>query len=114
MLPEDQVLLKNTKTSVKLSTNFEQTPYTIEMKEGQELTVRAPDGGENRRNSSFMKPYTSVKEPTSTINQGFTVLDFAETGDLRHNAPRKSPSMSTWNTPMSPSFDTHRRGQNVW
>ena len=42
VLPGDQFILKNTKTSGKRSTNVEQTSYTVKMKESQELTVRVP------------------------------------------------------------------------
>ena len=96
VLPGGQVLPKNTKTSGKLSTNFEHTPFTIEKKEDQELTVRSPDGVECRRNSSFVKPYTATEGTTSaTVNQRSSVPDCAETGGLQANTPRKSPSMST-------------------
>ena len=95
VLPGEQVLLKNTNTSGKLSTNFQHTPFTVEKKEGQELTVRSPDGIEYRRNSSFVKLYTTTEGTTSTVNQRSFVPDCAETGGLQANTPRKSPSMST-------------------
>ena len=97
VLPGEQVLLKNTNTSGKLSTNFEHTPFTIEKKEGQELTVRSPDGVEYRRNSSFVKPYTPTEGTTSsTVNQQRSVgPDCAETGGSQANTPRNSRSMST-------------------
>ena len=96
VLPGEEVLLKNTKTSGKLSTNFEHTRFTVEKKEGQELTVRSPDGVEYRRNSSFVKQYTATEGTTSSmVNQRSSVPDCAETGGLQANTPRKSPSMST-------------------
>ena len=100
VLPGEQVLLKNTNTSGKLSTNFEHTPVTVEKKEGQELTVRSADGVEYRRNSSFVKPCTPTDGTTSsTVNQRSSVTDCAETGGSQANTPRNSPSMSTPKTP---------------
>ena len=56
VVPGDKVLLKNTKSSGKLAPNFEPRPYTVQTKEGQELTLKADDGTVYRRNSSFVKP----------------------------------------------------------
>ena len=42
--PGDKVLLKNTKQSGKLAANFEPNPYTVQTKEGQELTLKSTDG----------------------------------------------------------------------
>ena len=44
VLPGDRVLLKNSRTTGKLATNFEQTPYVVERREGNELTVRSSEG----------------------------------------------------------------------
>ena len=44
VVPGDKVLLKNTKSSGKLAPNFEPQPYTVQAKEGQELTLKADDG----------------------------------------------------------------------
>ena len=60
---EDLVLLKNTKTSRKLSAHFESEPYTVQAKEGSEVTVRSKKGIEYRRNSFFVKPYNLPEEP---------------------------------------------------
>ena len=49
--PGDKVLLKNTKQSGKLAANFEPNPYTVQTKEGQELTLKSTDGTVQRRNS---------------------------------------------------------------
>ena len=62
----DLVLLKNTKTSGKLSANFESEPYTVQTNEGSEVTVRSKEGVEYRRNSSFVKPYNLPEEPRDT------------------------------------------------
>ena len=95
VLPGEQVLLNNTKTSGKVSTKFEHTPFTVDKKEGQKLTVRSPDGVEYRRNSSFVKPYTPTERTTSsTVNQMSSVPDCADTGGSQANTPWKSPSMS--------------------
>ena len=56
-MPGDQVLLRNTKTHGKLESKFEHEPYTVETKEGQELSLRSKDGIICRRNSSFTKPF---------------------------------------------------------
>ena len=63
VVPGDKVLLKNTKSSGKLAPNFEPQPYTVQTKEGQELTLKADDGTVYRRNSSFVKPYKTASTP---------------------------------------------------
>ena len=55
ILPGDQVLLRNTKTTGKLATNYESEPYTVITKEGNEVTVESDDGTVYRRDSSFVK-----------------------------------------------------------
>ena len=62
-VPGDIVLLKNTKSSGKLAPKFEPQPYTVQTKEGQELTLKADNGTLYRRNSSFVKPYKTPEEP---------------------------------------------------
>lgn len=52
--PGDLVLPKNTKTSGKLEANFESEPYTVQTKEGSEVTVRSKEGVEYRRNSALV------------------------------------------------------------
>ena len=66
-VPGDQVLLKNTKSSGKLTPNFEPQPYTVQTKEGQELTLKSSDGVLYRRNSSFVKPYKTPEQPKSAV-----------------------------------------------
>ena len=63
VVPGDLVLLKNTKTSGKLEANFESEPYTVQTKEGSEVTVRSKEGVEYRRNSSFVKRTTHQGNP---------------------------------------------------
>ena len=46
VMPRDQVLLKNTKAVGKLEANFESEPYTVQSKEGSEVTVRSKEGVE--------------------------------------------------------------------
>ena len=58
----DHVLLKNTKTSGRLEANFESEPYTVQTKEGREVTVRSKEGVEYRRNSSFVKRYNPPED----------------------------------------------------
>ncbi|KAK3754565.1 hypothetical protein QZH41_017002 [Actinostola sp. cb2023] len=53
--PGDKVLLKNTKNTGKLAPRFEPEPYTVQTKEGQELTLLSKEGVEYRRNSSMIK-----------------------------------------------------------
>lgn len=62
VVPGDLVLLKNTKTSGNLEANFESEPYTVQTKEGSEVTVRSKEGVEYRRNSSFVKRYNPPGE----------------------------------------------------
>ena len=62
VVPGDLVLLKNTKTSGKLEPNFESEPYTVQTKEGSEVTVRSKERAECSRNSSFVKPYNPLRE----------------------------------------------------
>ena len=44
VVPGDLVLLKNTKKSGNLEANFESEPYTVQTKEGSEVTVRSKGG----------------------------------------------------------------------
>lgn len=62
VVPGDLVLLKNTKTSGNLEANLESEPYTVQTKEGSEVTVRSKEGVEYRRNSSFVKRYNPPGE----------------------------------------------------
>ena len=61
--PGDKVLVKNSKSSGKLTPNFETEPYTVQTKEGQELSLKSAEGVVHRRNSSFVKPYNTPEEP---------------------------------------------------
>ena len=63
----DKVLLKNSKTLGKLDPKFENKPYIVQTKEGQELTVKSDEGVIYRRNNSFVKPYQEpeVQETTT-------------------------------------------------
>ena len=65
--PGDKVLLKNTKLPGKLAPNFEPKPYTVQTKEGKELTLKSPEGAVQRRDSSFVKPYRTLEEPENTV-----------------------------------------------
>ena len=47
----------------KLTPNCETEPYTVQTKEGQELTLKSAEGVVHRRNSSFVKPYNTAEEP---------------------------------------------------
>ncbi|PFX30090.1 Retrovirus-related Pol polyprotein from transposon 17.6 [Stylophora pistillata] len=70
--PGDLVLLKNAETSGKLEANFESEPYTVQTKEGSEVTVRSKEGVEHRRNSALVKRYNppgELPEATETISQ---------------------------------------------
>ena len=42
-VPGDQVLLRNTKATIKLAHNLESEPYTVKAKEGHELTLQSKD-----------------------------------------------------------------------
>ena len=65
IFPGDKVLLKNTKTSGKLAPNFESVPYTVVTEEGSEVMVESDDGVTYRRDSSFVKPYTTPTKANS-------------------------------------------------
>ena len=65
IVPGDQVLLRNTKTSGKLDANYENEPYTVITKEGNEAMVESADGTIYRRDSSFVKPYNAPPESDS-------------------------------------------------
>ena len=67
-VPGDQVLLKNTKVTGKLTPDFESEPYKVKAKEGHALTLHSKDGNKYRRNSSFVKPYQPVQESTKKLN----------------------------------------------
>ena len=56
VLPGYRVLLKNSRATGKLATNFEQTSYVVERRDGNELTVRSLEGIAYRRSSSIVKP----------------------------------------------------------
>ena len=62
VLPGDQVLLKNTRSSGKLAPNYETEPYTVLTKEGHELLLQSNEGVMYRRDSSFLKPFTPPAE----------------------------------------------------
>ena len=64
--PGDKFLLKNTRLSGKLAANFEPNLYTVQTKEGQELTLKSTDGTVQWRNSSFVKPYRTPQEPDNS------------------------------------------------
>ena len=60
------------KTSGKLEANFESEPYTVQTKEGSEVTVSSKDGVEYRRNSALVKRYNppgELPETTEAISQ---------------------------------------------
>ena len=52
----DEVLVKNSKSTGKLTPNSETEPDTVQAKEGQDLTLKSAEGVVHRRNSSFVKP----------------------------------------------------------
>ena len=59
IVPGDQVLLKNTKTTGNLAPTFDPEPYTVVAKEGHQVTMKSSEGAVYRRDSSFVKPYIS-------------------------------------------------------
>ena len=58
----DAVLVKNTKLTGKLATNFEHKCHIVQTKEGQEVNLKFPDGMVKWSNSSFDKPYRTQEE----------------------------------------------------
>lgn len=93
--PGDKVLLKNTKQSGKLAANFESNPYTVQTKEGQELTLKSTDGTLQRRNSSFVKPYRTPQEPDNSTG--------AETPDDRVVPPSVADTATATEPKSRPS-----------
>ena len=65
--PGDKVLVKNSKSSGKLTLNFDTEPCTVQTKEGQELTLKSAEGVVHRRNSSFVKPYKTPEKPENFV-----------------------------------------------
>ena len=86
--PGDKVLLKNTKLSGKLASNFETKPYTVQTKEGQELTLKSTEGVVQRRNSSFVKP----ENPTAAESQADPVISPSVADTTATSEPRRRPS----------------------
>ncbi|KAK2571712.1 hypothetical protein P5673_003094 [Acropora cervicornis] len=64
----DQVLLRTTSTSGKLTPNFESPLYTLLTKEGNEVVVESEDGVACRRDSSFVKSYDPSADDTPTAD----------------------------------------------
>ena len=93
--PGDKVLIKNTKQSGKVATNFEPNPFTVQTKEGQELTLKSTDGTVQRRNSSFVKPYRTPQEPgnstgAETLEDRVVTPSVADTATMAE--PKSRPS----------------------
>ena len=67
IVPGDQVLLKNTKATGKLTPNFESEPYTVKANEGHELTLQSKDGNEYRpvQGSTTPKQETTMPDAAS-------------------------------------------------
>ena len=93
--PGDKILLKNTKQSGKLAANFEPNPYTVQTKEGQELTLKLTDGTVQPRNCSFLKPYRTPQEPDNSTG--------AETLEDRMVPPSVADTVTTTEPKSSPS-----------
>ena len=93
--PGDKVLLKNTKQSGKLAANFEPNPYTVQTKEGQELTLKSTDGTVQRRNSSFVKPCRTSQDPDNSTG--------AETPEDRVVPPSVADTTTTTEPKSRPS-----------
>ena len=70
----DKILLKNTKQSGKLAANFEPNPYTVQTKEGQELTLKLTDGTVQPRNCSYRTPQESDNSTGAETLEGRVTL----------------------------------------
>ena len=93
--PGDKLLLKNTEQSGKLGANFEPSPYTVQTKEGQELTLKSTDGTMQQRNRSFVKPYRTPQEPDNSTG--------AETSEDRVVPPSAADTATTTEPKSRPS-----------
>ena len=67
----DKVLVKNSKSSGKLTFNFGAEPYTVQTKEGQELSLNSAQGAVHWRNCycSFIKPTCRCLRKTSETTE---------------------------------------------
>ena len=65
----DQVLVKQEKQN-KLTPTFEERPYVVTSKNGNEVTVARDDGRQLRRNTSFVKKYIQDEEKLGESNGG--------------------------------------------
>ena len=93
--PEDKVLVKNSKSSGKLTPNFETEPYTVQTKEGQELTLKSAEGVVHRRNSSFVKPFKTPEKPEDSVGAetpASPVVSPLPVGTSETTEPRRRPN----------------------
>ena len=91
----DQVLLRNTKSSGKLTTNFETEPYTVQQKDGQDVTLVSKDGVEYRRNTSLVKRYQTQNSMTDNAGEREEIIQ----EDTLPCTPVKSPQRTTVSRP---------------
>ena len=68
----DQVLVKQRKEN-KLSTTFEDVPYEVTNKYGNEVTVTSPEGVNYKRNVTEVKKYLKVGDGPDQQSTGDSV-----------------------------------------
>lgn len=72
LAPGDQVLVKQRKEN-KLSTTFEDAPYKVTNKYGNEVTVTSPEGVNYKRNVTEVKKYLKASDGPDQQSTGDSV-----------------------------------------
>jgi transposase InsO family protein len=96
VVPGDQVLLKNTKTTGKLAPNYEKEPYTVVTKQGHELMLKSKNGEVYRRDSSFVKPFNPPDEmelPSATGQNSVNLSEKPLDTDTEHVRPKRATKL---------------------
>ena len=95
LAPGDQVLVKQRKEN-KLSTTFEDAPYKVTNKYGNEVTVRSPEGVNYKRNVTEVKKYLKASDGPDQQSTGDSVTDGTAESEvpelpLRPTRERRAP-----------------------
>ena len=81
LVPGDQVLMKQRKEN-KLSTTFEDTPYKVTNKYGNEVTVASPEGVSYKRNVTEVKKYLTASNGPDQQDTGDGATDGVVNAEL--------------------------------
>ena len=77
----DQVLVKQRK-EIKLSSTFEDTPYKVTNKYGNEVTVTSPEGVNYKRNVTEVKKYLKASDGPDQQSRGDSVTGGAAESEV--------------------------------